>query len=99
MTKSNKEIIDEMMEYADDVADEMLRDMSPEQAVTMVREFTSTMVDWQPGVAELADDPIKLGISCLSTAKLFVKAFAVAYNYTDKHLQAKEAIEKALKDL
>lgn len=65
----------------------------------MVRDFTATMVEWQPRIKEQLDDPVTLGLTCLSTAKLFVKAFRVAYEHTDKTLQAKEAIKKALGDL
>ena len=53
------------------------------------------MADWQPEVYRQLDDPTLLAITSLTTSKLFELAFMKAYKYSEKHVQAKEAIEKA----
>jgi len=99
MSKSNRKVVAEMLEYADHASDLMLKEMTSEQALEMVRDFTKCLIEWQPNIAEFKDDHVTLGLACLSTAHLFMKAFGVAYEHTDKTLQAKEAIKKARGDL
>jgi len=85
----------EMVDYGEAVAMDMIQDMDPEECVVMVRDFCRVMAEWQPNVAALADEPVMLGITCLSTAKLFELAFKKAYTYTDKKVDAINAINKA----
>ena len=61
----------------------------------MVREFTKIMADWQPNIAIYMDEPIMLGLSALSAAELFKLAFYRAYVYTDKKVDAINALDKA----
>ena len=58
----------EMIEYGEAAALEILDGMSDEDCIQMVREFTKIMADWQPNIATYRDEPIMLGLSCLSAA-------------------------------
>ena len=89
---------EEMVEYAEHVAEDMLQDMDDEEAIVMVREFCRTMAEWQPQIAESSDNPVMLGIHCLATAHLFQKAFVKAYSYTDRKLDAVSALKKAFNE-
>jgi len=86
----------DMIHYAEKIAAEMVQEMPDEEAVTMVRDFVSVLADWQPAVAAQRDDPTMLAITALSTTRLFELAFLKAYGYSERHVQAREAIEKAL---
>lgn len=85
----------EMVDYAQDIASEMIQKMPEEEAVLMVRDCIGVLAEWQPAVAEHRDDPTMLAITALSTTRLFELAFLKAYRYSEKHLEAREAIEKA----
>ena len=85
-----------MVDYAEHIAQEMIGNMPDEEAIHMVRDFIKVMADWQPEVYRQLGDPTMLAITSLTTAKLFELAFMKAYKYSEKHVQAKEAIEKAL---
>lgn len=85
----------EMVDYAEQIAREMVGNMPDEEAIHMVRDFIRVMADWQPEVYRQLEDPTMLAITSLTTAKLFELAFMKAYKYSEKHVQAKEAIEKA----
>ena len=87
--------VTEMIEYGDASAQNILADMSDEDCIEMVRGFCKAMADWQPNIAIYQDEPIMLGLSCLSAAELFKLAFARAYLYTDKKVDALNALEKA----
>lgn len=87
----------EMIEYGEAAALEILDGMSDEDCIQMVREFTKIMADWQPNIATYRDEPIMLGLSCLSAAELFKLAFYRAYIYTDKKVDAINALDKAFK--
>lgn len=97
--KTPREEARELVEYAKDIADVMLEDMSGEECVQMVRDFCGVMADWQPNIAENLGNPVLLGLHCLAAADLFEKAFVKAYKETDSRLKAQEAIDKALGDL
>lgn len=86
----------EMLDYADDVAQQMIEGMPEEEAVLMVRDFIAVLADWQPAVAEHRGDPTMLAITALSTTRLFELAFLKAYGFSAKQIEAREAIEKAL---
>lgn len=86
----------ELVAHAVVMAQTQLETMDDEECVLMVRSFVELMVDWQPEIAKLADDPIQLGIAVSSLATLFNLAFCRAYSFTDKKLAAQVAIEKAL---
>lgn len=86
----------EMVDYAEQIAREMVKNMPDEETIHMVRDFIRVMSDWQPEVYRQLEDPTMLAITSLTTAKLFELAFIRAYQYSEKHVQAKEAIEKAL---
>ena len=80
MTDPNpRQTVDEMFEYSEAAALEILADMSDEECLSMVREFCTVMADWQPNIACYKDDPVMLGLSCLSAAHLFKLAFESAY--------------------
>jgi hypothetical protein len=85
----------EMVDYAEQIAREMVTNMPDKEATHMVRDFVRVMADWQPEVYRQLDDPTLLAITSLTTSKLFELAFMKAYKYREKHVQAKEAIEKA----
>lgn len=85
-----------MVDHGVKAAQLMLDDMSEEETVAMVREFCEVVARWQPNVAIYKDDPIMLGLSCLTTAALFQLAFHKAYTYTDKKLDAITALKNAL---
>ena len=84
-----------MVDYAEQIAREIVTNMPEEEATHMVRDFVRVMADWQPEVYRQLDDPTLLAITSLTTSKLFELAFMKAYKYSEKHVQAKEAIEKA----
>ena len=86
----------EMIDYAQDVADQMIEGMPEEEAVLMVRDFIGVLAEWQPSVAEHVGDPTMLAITALATTRLFELAFVKAYGFSAKQLEAREAIEKAL---
>ena len=87
--------VHDMMEYGSHVAEQMIADMDEEEATLMVRDFVTVIAKWQPNVAIYADDPVMLGISCLATSYLFQMAFKKAYLYTDKKVDALNALKKA----
>jgi hypothetical protein len=87
----------EMVDYAEQIAREMVNKMPDEEAIHMVRDFIRVMADWQPEVYNVLEDPTLLAITSLTTSKLFELAFAKAYKYSEKHVQAREAIEKVFK--
>ena len=87
----------EMIDYAEQIAQNMASDMPDDEAILMTRDFVRVMHDWQPEVySKIADDPTMLAITSLTTAKLFELAFLKAYSYSERHVQAREAIEKVL---
>ena len=88
--------VQEMFDYAEELSHTMLLDMSDEESIAMVRDYCTVMAEWQPNIAEHIDDPAMLAIMCLCTASLFKKSFKRAYAYTDKKVDAVEAIKKAL---
>ena len=90
--------VQEMFDYAEDLSETMLSDMSDEDSIAMVRDYCSVMADWQPNIAERIADPAMLAIMCLCTTYLFRKSFKRAYNYTDKKVEAMEALKKAFGD-
>ena len=98
MTSESKKTAREMVEYAEILAEESLKEMSGEEAVNMVRNFCEVMADWQPNIRENLEDPILLGLHCLAAADLFKQAFVKAYTETDSRIKAQEAIKKALGD-
>ena len=85
----------EMIEYGEAAALQMLDDMNDDECLQMVRDFCKVMADWQPNIAIYLDEPVMLGLSCLSAAELFKLAFYRAYVYTDKKVDAMNAINKA----
>ena len=87
--------VTEMIEYGEAAALQILDDMTDDECIQMVRDFCKVMADWQPNIAIYRDEPIMLGLSCLSAAELFKMAFARAYLYTDKKVDAMNAINKA----
>lgn len=89
----------EMIDYAQDVANQMIEGMPEEEAVLMVRDFIGVLAEWQPAVHEHLGDPTMLAITALSTTRLFELAFLKAYSFSAKQIEAREAIEKALGDL
>jgi len=91
-----EEVAADMVDYGIQTAQLMLDDMDEEETVTMVREFCKVVAKWQPNVAIYIDDPVMLGLSCLSTAALFQLAFQKAYTYTDKKMDAITALKNAL---
>ena len=91
----NKKAAMDMVEYADILAETTLEEMKPEEAVKMVRDFCQTIIDWQPSVALYRDDPVMLGIHCLTVAELFKLAFVEAYGHTSDRLDAINSIKKA----
>lgn len=91
-----EKVATEMINYGIQTAQLMLDDMDEEETVIMVREFCAVVARWQPNVAACIDDPVTLGLSCLTTAALFQLAFQKAYTYTDKKMDALHALKKAL---
>ena len=92
----NEEFAPEQLVFeAAKMAQRQVDDMDDEECVLMVRSFTELMVDWQPEVAKLTEDPMQLAMAVSSLACLFNLAFCRAYSFTDKKLAAQEAIAKA----
>ena len=88
----------EMVSYAEEIAQTMFEEMAEEDAVLMVKDFVSLIASWQPDAYDsIREDPVALAVTTLTTAKLFQLAFVKAYKYGEKHVQATEAIENALK--
>jgi len=85
----------DLIEYADSLAETMLADMDGEECVDMVRQFCMVMADWQPNIRENLDDPVMLGLHCLTAAELFRLAFVKGYTTTSKRIDAQNAIKKA----
>lgn len=98
MTSESKKSAREMVGYAEVLAEESLKKMSGEECVNMVRNFCEVMADWQPSIKELLDEPVMLGIHCLTVAELFKQAFIKGYGHTSDRIDAVEAIKKALGD-
>lgn len=96
MTDSNPtQTASEMIEYGEAAALEILDTMSDEDCLQMVREFCELMASWQPNIGCYREDPVMLGLSCLSAAELFKLAFYRGYLHTDKKVEAINALEKA----
>ncbi len=96
MTKEDpKFVAREMVDYAEELAQQMLVDMDDDECVAMVRDFISVMIEWQPNIAAVVHDPGLVAISSLTTAALFQSCFAKAYVFTDKKVDAMNAISKA----
>lgn len=92
----------DLVDYALNLAVEKHSEMSQEECVHMVQDFTRILSDWQPSIRQMKDTPseaINLAIGCLTLAELFHLAFCSAYSFTEKRIEAREAIEKALGDL
>ena len=87
-----------MMRKVDSLSEQMLDELSNEEVVALVRDFCGVMMEWQPNLMEFKDDAMRLGLGCLSTAQLFIKAFIRAYDQTDKHLQAVESLKKTFEN-
>lgn len=86
----------DMIEHADRIAQTMVEDMPEEEAVHMVQDYVRVMAEWQPEVYKnLTDDPVMLAITTLTTSRMFERAFLKAYGFTEKHIEARNAIEKA----
>ena len=92
---SPRQTVGEMLEYGDAAALEILSSMSDEDCLQMVREFCDLMANWQDNIGCYREEPVMLGLSCLSAAELFKLAFERAYLYTDKKVDAINALEKA----
>ena len=90
-----KQTVNEIIRFGEANALQTFDGMSDEECLLMVRDFCGVMAEWQPYIASLADDPMLLGVSCLSTAELFKRAFARAYLYINKKVDAMDAIDKA----
>ena len=86
----------DMINHARSIAKQLHEDMPDDECVVMVRDFISVLADWQPAVAAQLDDPTMLAITALATTRLFELAFVQAYGYSEKQIQAREAIDKAL---
>ena len=89
----------ELVEYAEQLAEMQASEMNQEECVLMVRSFTEAMAEWQPSVKEFTgseESAVQLAVACLTLSHLFQKAFCSAYSFTEKRLEAQEAIEKAL---
>jgi hypothetical protein len=87
--------VEEMLAYSEGVAAQMIKDMDEEEAILMVRDFVSVLASWQPQIAAVVDDPVMLGVSSLTVAFLFQQCFKKAYLYTNKKVDAIEAIKAA----
>lgn len=98
MTNESKKSAKEMVEYSEILAEESVKEMDGEECVNMVRNFCEVMADWQPNIKSLLDDPVMLGIHCLTVAELFKLAFVKGYGHTSDRLDAVEALKKALGD-
>ena len=92
---SNEFTPEEVVKEGFSLALDQLQEMDDEECVSMVRSFTECMSKWQPAVADLSDDPMRLSLTVSSLASLFNLAFCRAYKYTDRRLAAQEAIAKA----
>ena len=88
----------DMINYAEKIAQEMVTTMPDDEAVLMVRDFIRVLAEWQPAVREQIGDPAMLAITALSTTRLFELAFLKAYSYSERQVAAREAIEKVLGD-
>lgn len=84
-----------LVEHAELLAAEMLKDMDGPECVQMVRDFCGVMADWQPNIKDNMEEPVLLGLHCLAAAELFKSAFVKAYAETDQRLKAQEAIDRA----
>ena len=84
----------DMIAYADKIAHEMVEEMPDDEAILMVRDFIRVLAEWQPAVHSKIGEPTMLAITALSTTRLFELAFLKAYSYSEKHVAAREAIEK-----
>lgn len=94
MTSEDKKEAREMVRYAEILAEESLKRMDGEECVNMIRNFCQVMADWQPNIKELLDDPVMLGITCLSVAELFKQAFVKGYGHTSDRIDAIKSIKK-----
>jgi len=88
----------DMINYAEKIAQEMVSAMPDDEAVLMVRDFIRVLAEWQPAVHDQIGDPAMLAITALSTTRLFELAFLKAYSYSERQVAAREAIEKVLGD-
>ena len=89
----------EMVVYAGEIALQMAIDMPEEEAVLMVRDFIGVLSEWQPSIAQHAGDPTMIAISALATTRLFEHAFQKAYRFSEKQIEARDAIKKALGEI
>ena len=88
----------DMITYADKIAHEMVDVMPDDEAVLMVRDFIRVLAEWQPAVHAQLGEPTMLAITALSTTRLFELAFLQAYAYSERHVAAREAIEKVFRE-
>ena len=87
----------EIIEAALELADLQIQDMDDDECILMVRSYVETMADWQPELARLGENPTDLALAVLTLNQLFLKAFKKAYSYTERRLEATEALERAFK--
>lgn len=88
--------LDLIFEAAEGVSLSALAEMDEDECVVMVRDFCRVMADWQPSIATQLDDPMSLGVACLSMAHLFQECFIKAYDYSSRKVDAISALKQAL---
>ena len=95
MFQPSDDSIKRLFEMAAELADDQLDEMSDEECILMVRSYVEVMSDWQPEIQRLSDKPGELALSVLTLNKLFMRAFKKAYGYTERRIEATEALERA----
>ena len=91
----NDQAPQELIKMASHLSEEQVDEMSDEECINMVRSYVELMAEWQPELGRLSDRPGDLALAVLTLNQLFNRAFVKAYDYTEKRIEATEALERA----
>ena len=96
---NDDQFLEEFFEVIQKDVDAALKNFSPEELRSFVRDFSQMILKYIGKHEDIEADPLRSAAEVLYLTKLFPKAFLLSYNHTDKMMQAKDSIRKALEDL
>ena len=91
----NDQAPQELIKMARELSLEQIEEMDDQECILMVRSYVELMAEWQPELGRLKDRPGDLALAVLTLNQLFNRAFIKAYGYTERRLEATEALERA----
>ena len=96
---NDDQFLEEFFEVIQKDVDAALENFSPEELRSFVRDFSQMILKYAGKHEDIDVDPLRSAATAIYLTKLFPEAFLLSYNHTDKMMQAKDSIRKALEDL